>query len=155
MALRDLALTNTSVPATATLAEAVAALFEAQVPALAVVDEQQRVVGIFSEGDLLRAVFPGYLAEVRHTAFLPDDARALDELARLARVRPIRDLARPSEMLAADDSQVHAAERLMHSGEDALPVVDGTRFVGMLSVAALCHARLDAPPAPSGAARQS
>ena len=26
-----------------------------------------------------------------------------------------------------------------------LPVVDGTRFVGMLSVAALCHARLDAP----------
>jgi hypothetical protein len=33
----------------------------------------------------------------------------------------------------------------MHSGDDALPVVEDGRFVGMLSVAALCHARLDAP----------
>jgi CBS domain-containing protein len=145
MPLRDLALKNTSVPETATVAEAVAALFEAQVPALAVIDSEQRVVGIFSEGDLLRVIFPGYLAEVRHTAFLPDDPLALEELARVARVRSIRDLARPSEVLAADDSQIHAAERLMHSGEDALPVVDGTRFLGMLSVAALCHARLDLP----------
>jgi CBS domain-containing protein len=145
MPLRDLALTNTSVPDSATLAEAVAALFEAQVPALAVVDAEHRVVGIFSEGDLLRAVFPGYLAEIRHTAFLPDDAAALEELARRARDRPIRELARPSVVLRAEDSQIHAAERLMHSGEDALPVVDGTRFVGMLSVAGLCRARLDAP----------
>jgi len=143
MALRDLALDNTSVPRTATLAEAVAALFAASVPALAVVDPDSRVVGIFSEADLLRAVFPGYLAEIHHTTFLPDDADTLDELASRARSRPIGELARRSEVLSVDDSQLHAAERLMHTGEDALPVVDGTRFVGMLSVAALCHARLD------------
>lgn len=143
MALRDLALSNTSVPSTATLAEAVAALFAAKVPALAVVDEDDRIIGIFSEGDLLRAVFPGYLAEMRHTTFLPDDAGQLDELATRARTRPIGELARRSEALNADDSQLHAAERLMHTGEDALPVVDGKRFLGMLSVAALCQARLD------------
>jgi CBS domain-containing protein len=146
MALRDLALNDTSVPSTATLAEAVAALFEANVPALAVVDGEGRVVGIFSEGDLLRAVFPGYLAEIGHTSFLPDDAGELDELASRARSRPIGDLARRVELLNADDSQLHAAARLMHTGEDALPVVDGTRFLGMLSVAALCHARLDRAP---------
>jgi CBS domain-containing protein len=145
MALRDLSLTDASVPETATLAEAVAELFEARVPAIAVLDDARRVLGILSERDVLRAVFPGYLAEIRHTAFLPDDASTLDELAARARDRPVRDFVRRAEVLHADYSQVHAAERLLHSGDDALPVVDGERFIGMLSVAALCHARLDRP----------
>jgi CBS domain-containing protein len=143
MALRDLALTDASVPESASLAEAVAQLFHARVPAVAVLDERGRVLGILSERDVLGAVFPSYLAEVKHSAFLPDDATALDELVTAARDRRVRELVRRSEVLHADDSQIHAAERLLHSGDDALPVVDGERFVGMLSVAGLCHARLD------------
>ncbi|HSI97173.1 MAG TPA: CBS domain-containing protein [Gaiellaceae bacterium] len=143
MSLRDLTLVNASVPESATLAEASSALFAAQVPALAVLDASGRVVGVFSEGDLLRAVFPGYLAEVRHTAFLPDDAPSLDERARQARDTPVREFARSAEVLRVGDSQIHAAERFMHTGEEALPVVDGEQFVGMLSIAALCYARLD------------
>lgn len=146
MALRDLDLTDASVPETAPLAEAVAELFAARVPAVAVLDAENRVLGILSERDVLRAVFPGYLAEIRHSAFLPDDATALEELASRARDRPLRDFMRSSEVLDASDSQIHAAERLMHSGDDALPVVEGGRFLGMLSVAALCHARLDRQP---------
>ena len=141
--LRDLALVDASVQADATFGEAVAALLASRSPAIAVLDAETRPVGIFAESDLLRAVFPGYLAEMRHTSFLPDDSAALDEIARSVRDRPIGALARTSEVLRADDSQVHAAERLMHTGEDALPVVDGDRFLGMLSVAALCQARLD------------
>lgn len=142
MPLRDVPLVPASVPETATFAAAVDALAATRSPALAVLDEGGRVVGVFSEGDALRAVFPGYLAEVRHTAFLPDDAEALDRLAREARDRPVRDFARPAEPLEIGDSQIHAAERFLHTGEDALPVVDGGRFVGMLSVSALCRARL-------------
>ena len=146
MALRDLDLTDAAVPETATLAEAVAELFEARVPAVAVLDEGGRVLGVLSERDVLGAVFPGYIAEVRHSAFLPDDEAALEELAARARDRPVRQFVRESEVLDASHSQIHAAERLMHSGDDALPVVEDGRFVGMLSVAALCHARLDQPP---------
>jgi CBS domain-containing protein len=143
MALRDLALTDASVPATATLAEAVAELFEARVPAVAVLDEDGSVLGILSERDVLRAVFPPYLAEIRHSAFLLDDEGALEALAAEAHSRPVGQYVRASEVLDASHSQVHAAERLMHSGDDALPVVEGGRFIGMLSVAAICHARLD------------
>lgn len=143
MSLRDLPLVRASVPETADLAEAAAALFAAQVPALAVLDREERVVGIFSESDLLRAVFPGYLTEVRHTVFLPDDAPALAERARSASGRPVREFARAVEPLEASESQTHAAERFLHTGEQALPVVEQGRFLGMLSVAALCHARLD------------
>ncbi|HXG75922.1 MAG TPA: CBS domain-containing protein [Gaiellaceae bacterium] len=144
MPLRDLDLVAAAVPRTATLAEAAAALFAASVPALAVLDDEGRVVGIFSEADLLRAVFPGYLHELRQTAFLPDDAAALAARARAVRDRPVGEFARPIEPLQAGESQMHAAERFLHSGEQALPVVEDGRFRGMLSVAALCHARLAA-----------
>ena len=143
MPLRDVALTDASVLQTAPLAEAVAELFEARVAAIAVLDDAGRFLGILSERDVLRAVFPGYLAEIRHSAFLTDDASTLTELAARARDLPVRDFMRTSEVLELSDSQIHAAERLMHSSDDALPVVDGDRFVGMLSVAGLCHARLD------------
>lgn len=142
MPLRGIELIEASVLESAPLAEAAATLFASRVPALAVVDESGRVTGIFSEEDLLKSVFPGYLDEVRHTAFMPDDAPSLTKLARSVRHRPVREFARGIEALQLGDSQIHAAERFLHTGEDALPVVDGDRFVGMLSIAALCHARL-------------
>jgi len=141
--LRELPLVAASVPRDATFGEAVARLFDAQVPALAVLADDGRVLGIVSELDVLRAAFPGYLAELRHTAFLEDDPVALDERARAVRDRPVAELAREVEPLEGDESETHAAERFLHTGEQALPVVEGTRFLGMLSMAALCHARLD------------
>jgi CBS domain-containing protein len=141
--LRDLPLVQASVPEDATFAEAVARLFEAQVPALAVLGSDGRLVGVLSERDVLRAVFPSYLAELRHTAFLEDDSTALDTRARAVRSRPVGELARPVEALEGDDSETHAAERFLHLGEQALPVFEDGRFLGMLSIAALCHARLD------------
>ncbi|HUF02001.1 MAG TPA: CBS domain-containing protein [Gaiellaceae bacterium] len=142
MSLRDVELVNASVLETASLAEAASRLFASNVPALAVLDDAGRVQGVFSEEDLLKAVFPGYLTEVRHTAFLRDDAPSLDELARRVRGRPVSEFARDPETLRADDSKVHAAERFVHTRSGALPVVEGDRFIGMLSIAALCHARL-------------
>jgi CBS domain-containing protein len=141
--LRDLPLVDASVPDSATVGEAAARLFEAQVPAIAVVTDDGRLTGIVSELDLLRAVFPGYLAELRHTAFLEDDPDALGERARAVRDRAVSELARKVEALDGDESETHAAERLLHTGEQALPVTEDGRFLGMLSIAALCHSRLD------------
>jgi CBS domain-containing protein len=141
-ALRELPLVDAWVSRKATFTEAVARLFDAQVPALAVLDDDRRLVGVVSEGDVLRAIFPGYLGELRHTAFLADDAPVLDERARSIRDRPVSEFMRAIEPLDGDESETHAAERFLHSGEQALPVVDGGRFLGVLSMAALCHARL-------------
>ena len=141
--LRDLPLVQASVGEDATFAEAVARLFDAQVPGLAVLGRDERLVGVVAELDVLRTVFPGYLAELRHTAFLEDDLPGLDERARAVRNRPVKELARQVEALDGDDSETHAAERFLHLGEQALPVLEGGRFLGMLSIAALCHARLD------------
>jgi CBS domain-containing protein len=140
--LRDLPLVDAWVPESSTIAEAVTRLFEARVPAVAVLDDQRRVVGVVSETDLLRAVFPRYLGDLRHTAFLADDSELLDERAKTVRSEPTKMFARVVADLDANESETHAAERFLHTGEQALPVVDGERFLGMLSVAALCDARL-------------
>jgi CBS domain-containing protein len=142
--LRELPLVDASVPETASLAEAVSRLFEAKVPGLAVLRDGRSLAGVLSEVDVLRAVFPSYLAELRHTAFLEDDLGALVARAREVRDRPVVDFARQVAPLDAEESETHAAERFLHTGEQALPVVEGERFLGMLSIAALCHARLGA-----------
>ncbi len=141
--LRDLPLVDASIPDSATFADAVARLFEARVPALAVTSADGRLVGVVSELDVLRAVFPRYLAELRHTAFLEDDLAGLDERADAVRDRPVAELARSVAVLDGGESATHAAERFLHTGEQALPVVEGGRVLGMLSIAALCHARFD------------
>lgn len=145
MELRHLPLLDASVPDTATFAEAVTRLFEAQAPAIAVLDADRRVVGMIGEREVLTAVFPQYLHVLRHTSFLPDDAAFLAERAEEARNEPVGTYARAVEPLDAGESQTHAAERFLHTGEQALPVVTDERFVGMLSMSALCHARLDRP----------
>jgi CBS domain-containing protein len=141
--LRELPLVQASVSGDTSFGDAVQQLFDAPVPALAVLDGEGKLLGIVSELDVLRAAFPGYLAELRHTAFVEDDPIALDDRARTVRDRPVAEHARQVEPLVGDESETHAAERFLHSGEQALPVVEGERYLGMLSIAALCHARLD------------
>jgi CBS domain-containing protein len=141
--LRDLPLIAAHVPAHATFGDAMAALVASRSSAIAVLDDAGEPVGVVTEIDVLRAVFPGYLSEVRHTSFLHDDPAALDERFATVRTQPVRAFARQVETLRADSSESHAAERFIHTQEPALPVVDGRRFLGMLSIAALCRARVE------------
>jgi CBS domain-containing protein len=149
MEIHELRLVDVSVPDTATFAEGSAALLAAGTPAIAVVGADRRLVGVLALADVLRAVFPRYLGELRHTSFLPDDQDLLEQSFNRVRDEPVQRFSRAVEPLDQDESQTHAAERFIHTGEPALPVVEvvgrSERFVGMLSLADLCHARLDPP----------
>jgi CBS domain-containing protein len=140
--LRDIALVQASVPATATFGDAARALSEHRLPAIAVV-EDGRVVGLFTDVDLLRGLFPAYLGELRHTAFLDDDPGALAARAAECRREPItRHMRRDVELLDVETSATHAAERFLHSPEAALPVVENGRYLGMLPRAEFAFAML-------------
>ncbi len=153
MEIHRLHLVDASVPESATFAQASTALLAAGTPAIAILAADRRLVGVLTLGDVLRAVFPRYLGELRHTSFLPDDQDILEHSARRVRDEPVRSFARVVEPLDQDESQTHAAERFIHTGESSLPVVEvvgaSERFVGMLSLSALCHARLDSTEEPS------
>ncbi len=103
---------------------------------LPVVDADGRLAGYLSERELLAAMFPPYLQELRHTEFLTKDFPSLVRRARDAADRPVRELMEAKDELAfidADDSESHAAELFLHERVRTLPVVDGEhRVIGVV-----------------------
>ena len=131
--LADAELVDAWVAASATYADAARALVGAGVPAIAVLDAERRVVGLFTEDDLVAGLVPRYLRELRHTAFAEDDLRVLAQRAGEAAGEPvIRHMSKPV-VLERPTSATHAAERFLHGGCSALAVADQGSFVGMLS----------------------
>jgi CBS domain-containing protein len=140
--LSDIELFPASVPRSATFLEAAEALVSYPVTTIAVLDEAERVVGLFADDDLLPGIFPPYLAELRHTAFTSDDEATLGERTRRVAGEPVEKHMREPITLDERASATHAAERFLHCGFGALPVVRQGRFVGMLGRAEFCRAVL-------------
>jgi CBS domain-containing protein len=94
----------------------------------ALVTEGERLVGIVTERDVLRAV-----------------ARGIDEDTVVA------DLMTPDpETMEPDESTQHAAVLMIHGGFRHLPIVEGDDIVGMLSIRDLMRVVLE-DSAPRGA----
>jgi CBS domain-containing protein len=130
--LRAIGLDDVSVHADTPVHDAARALFASGLSAIAVLDESGRLTGLFTEDDLLRALFPGYLSELRHTAFAPDDELSLARRVAAAAEERTGEWASEALVVELESSLVHVAERFLHTDRTALAVVDGRRFVGML-----------------------
>lgn len=140
--LHDIELVPASVDVSATFDEAARALSENRLPALAVLD-RGRVVGLFTDEEVLLGVSPKYLDELRHTAFLETELPSLREHAAAVRTEPVHKHMRKPITVELDSGSLHAAERFVHCDEGAIAVVDDEgRFVGMLSRAEFAYAML-------------
>jgi len=137
--LADIDLVPASVPRTATFREAAEALVSHPVTTIAVLDADEKVVGLFGDEDLLRGFFPGYLAHLRHTAFASDDEGFLAERTRKVAAESVESHMRKPVTVDTTTSAIHCAERFLHCDFGALPVVEGGRFVGMLGRAEFCR----------------
>jgi CBS domain-containing protein len=130
--LRDTELTPAFVPRRATFREAARALFRSGVSAIAVLGDEDRVVGLFTDDDVLRGLFPGYLGELKHTAFLRREPAALAAGLEKAGRLPVERFMRKPMTVEIDTSALHVAERFLHCPWGALAVVEDGRFVGMV-----------------------
>jgi len=148
--LHDITLVEVSVDVSATFADAARALSESRLSALAVVDDG-KVVGLFTDEELLLGIVPGYLRELKHTAFLEAELPSLREHAVEVQGEPVRKHMRKPVTIELEGSSMHAAERFVHREEGALPVVDADdRYVGMLSRTEFAHALLKRLAAAAG-----
>ena len=99
---------------TATALDAADYMASRQIGAVCVLDADEKLVGIFSERDLLNRVV----------------ARRLDPAA-----VPIREvMSEPRAVIECGDTPHEALERMEKVGSRHLPVVDGNKFIGMLSM---------------------
>lgn len=130
--LDEIELDRAAVAAGATFGEAARVLRESGATMVAVVDDAERVVGLFGAEEALRGLLPGYLRDLHHTAFARDDARLLGERARTVRDEPVeRHCAKPVTV-ESDSSGLHVGEVFLHCRLPAVAVVARGRFVGIL-----------------------
>jgi CBS domain-containing protein len=99
---------------TATALDAAEYMADRRIGAVCVLDGEERLCGIFSERDLLNRVV----------------VRKLDPAA--VSIREV--MSAPRAVIECNDSPHEALERMERVGSRHLPVVDGDRFVGMLSM---------------------
>ena len=98
----------------ATALDAAEFMASRNIGAVCVLDSDERLVGIFSERDLLKRVVVS--------------GRAPGEV-------PIREvMSEPRAVIECNDTPHEALERMEQVGSRHLPVMDGEKFVGMLSM---------------------
>src|SRR5579862_1578744 len=134
-----------------TIAEAAGLLLQHRISGLPVVGPGGEVVGIVTEGDLLRRVETG---TARHHArwleFLITPGRLAREYAD-ANARNVGEVMTQGVIAVAPQDPLDAAVRLMERRHvKRLPVVEAGRLVGIISRANLVRALLSNLPKPAG-----
>jgi predicted transcriptional regulator len=141
--LEGIQLNHARVRAGTPFREATRVLRDSGASMVAVVDEADRVVGLFGDEHVLEGMLPGYLRELRHTAFAQEDAAVLAARASEVGGEPVdRHCAKP---VAVDRSSsgLHVGEVFLHSRLPAIAVVTDGVFVGVLERSSFARALLD------------
>jgi CBS-domain-containing membrane protein len=125
---------------TDTVADATRSLLDADLPALPVVDERERLYGIFGEREFLGAVFPGYLKELKYAGFVKRSLEDALEKRQQCRVEPVRAYVNTEHVdVGADFSDAQIAEIFLHHRVLIVPVADGGRVLGVITRSDFFH----------------
>ena len=135
----------------ATVEEVVAQFKEQDVPALPVVNEGGRCVGIVTEKDLVIADeegdlhIPHYVELFGGLLFFPPELRIFEKRLRKAAAARVSDLMTEDPATVEPSTTVHeAAHVIVERGHSRLPVVEHGRYVGLVTRADVLAA-LNAP----------
>lgn len=116
------------------LAAALCTLLDSGLPALPAVDEGARLAGIFGEREFIEALFPGYLGQLRHTAFLRGSLDDVLERRAGCREEPVGDHLHSERVhVGPEGSEMQVAELFLHHRVLIVPVVDDDRVIGVVT----------------------
>ena len=121
--------------------QAVRILLQRRISGLPVVDETGRLVGMLSEGDLLRRVETGtQKIRPRWLEFLLGPGRLATEYVQ-THSRKVEDVMTPDPITVTEDTSLEEVVKAMEKHRiKRVPVTSGDRLVGLISRANLLHA---------------
>jgi CBS domain-containing protein len=116
------------------VATAVRAVLDSHLPALPVVDENEKLLGIFGEREFLGAVFPGYLKELKYAGFVKRSLEDALEKRSSCRAEEVRKYVNTEHVdVGSDFSDAEVAEIFLHHRVLLVPVIDGGKVVGVIT----------------------
>lgn len=116
------------------VADGLRTLLASDLRALPVVDAGGRLVGLFGEREFMKALFPGYVGELKYAGFVPSELdEALEKRATCAR-EPIAQHMNPEDVSVDEEfSDVGLAEVFLHHRVLVVPVVRDKRPLGVIT----------------------
>ena len=116
------------------VATAVRAVLDSDLPALPVVDEDEKLLGIFGEREFLGAVFPGYLKELKYAGFVKRSLEDALEKRSSCRAEEVRKFVNTEHVdVGSDFSDAEVAEIFLHHRVLLVPVADKGKVVGVIT----------------------
>ena len=116
------------------LGSAAQAVVQAGLPALPVVDDRGRYVGILGEREFIGAFFPGYLGELRYVAFVPHTLdEALDQRSECGGDPVSRHMNTEHIDARPHCSDAQLAETFLHHRVLIVPIVDRREVRGVVT----------------------
>jgi CBS domain-containing protein len=113
---------------------AVERLLESRLPALPVVDDRGRFVGIFGEREFVTALFPGYVGALASAGFVTKSIDAALEKRQSCRFEPVAKWMNAEHVdVGPDFSDVELAEIFLHHRVLIIPVTENERVVGLVT----------------------
>lgn len=129
------------------LREAAELLAKTQVSDIMVVDSGEMLVGVLSEGDLIRAVIPEQGEVIESDMPLLAGFELMEEKGKEIREVKVADIMVPQpEAVTVEDPILKAAQLMISMMTGRLPVLEDGRLVGSLSRADVCRAVLAEEP---------
>ncbi len=125
MKVRDIMTKDlTSCEKDASIRELIFILDSSGVPNMAIVDEEDKVIGFISEKDIIRACLPGYFDMLHTASFIPDMNQISKKLEQISDDPVEKHMRRDIIMVGEDDDDLQAAEIIIRKNVKNLPVVD-------------------------------
>jgi CBS domain-containing protein len=117
-----------------TVGTAIQQVLHSGLPALPVVDANDRLVGIFGEREFMGALFPGYLKELKYAGFVPSPLDDAIEKRAGCRHEPVGDYMHTEHIdVGSDFSDAQLAETFLHHRVLIIPVVDSGQVKGVIT----------------------
>lgn len=120
--------------ATDQVGAAVQQVLDSALPALPVVDDSERLVGIFGERELIGAVFPGYLGQLSYAGFVRKELDVVLKKRAGCRSEPVSKWMNSEHIdVGTDFSDAQVAETFLHHRVLVLPVTEDRRVIGVIT----------------------
>jgi CBS domain-containing protein len=117
-----------------TVGQAVRRIVDSGLPALPVVDDQDRLCGIFGEREFMAALFPGYVGQLGYAGFVPRQLDDAIEKRATCGSEPVGKYMNTEHIdVSQDFSDVEVAETFLHHRVLIVPVTRNRRVTGVIT----------------------
>jgi len=114
--------------------EALALLFKMQISGLPVIDEQNKLVGMFTEKEIIAYILPSYIEKVGRFIYEEEPKAAIKKIEELSKIKVSQVMRKEVVTLSAEAALYEAAHTMLKQKARRVPVLDKSgKVIGIVT----------------------